>query len=169
MFERLTVNDAGQSKAVAVEITLADERTVMGKINIPATRTVFAVLNGDGGFIDFCPFEGEQEYISKSAIRAVRPLQKMRCVGPEALANRTKSFDPHAILQIDKGTDAESLRQAYLRMTKLYHPDRFANAGLPQEVRDYLGARAQQINLAYDVLKSAQSKAKAAHSRPAAS
>lgn len=166
MFERLKVDDANQTKDVAVEIMLADDQVVAGNIRVPVQRTVFTVLNSDAGFIDFNPFEGERAFIAKSAVRSVRPLQEISDVSRDALSKRSQSFDPHAILEIEKGTDTEGLRQAYLKLTKLYHPDRFANAGLPSEVSDYLAVRAQQINMAYDVLKSAQPKVKAVRSEP---
>jgi DnaJ-domain-containing protein 1 len=45
------------------------------------------------------------------------------------------------------------VREAYLQLAKAYHPDRFAAAGLPSEVSDYLALRTRRINAAYALLE----------------
>ena len=58
----------------------------------------------------------------------------------------------------------EQAREAYLKLAKLYHPDRYAAADLPREVRDYLAVMVRRINAAHDAVQVRLQK-KAAPSR----
>jgi curved DNA-binding protein CbpA len=46
------------------------------------------------------------------------------------------------------------VREAYLKLAKLYHPDRYATADLPKEVRDYLAVMVRRINAAHDTVQT---------------
>ena len=46
------------------------------------------------------------------------------------------------------------MRGAYLRKAKAYHPDRYANADLPDEVRSYLEGMVRRVNAAFAALES---------------
>jgi curved DNA-binding protein CbpA len=52
------------------------------------------------------------------------------------------------------GASREEARQAYFRLAKDYHPDRYATVELPKEVRDYLAAMARRINAAHAALET---------------
>jgi curved DNA-binding protein CbpA len=67
-------------------------------------------------------------------------------------------FDPHAVLGLAAGASREEVRQAYFRLAKAYHPDRYATAELPEEVRDYLAAMARRINAAHAALEVPQKR-----------
>jgi curved DNA-binding protein CbpA len=47
---------------------------------------------------------------------------------------------------------------AYFALAKAYHPDRYATAELPAEVRDYLAAMARRINAAHAALDVPQKR-----------
>jgi curved DNA-binding protein CbpA len=74
-------------------------------------------------------------------------------------------FDPHRILGLPAGASREERRQAYVVLSKTYHPDRYATAELPEEVRDYLSAMARRINAANAALDIPQ-KRQAARAEP---
>ena len=57
------------------------------------------------------------------------------------------------------------MREAYLKLAKVYHPDRYAAAELPAEVREYLSAMARRVNAAYDAWQAAH-KRQAAKQEP---
>jgi len=153
MFERNTVDNTRQQNAVAVEITLADDRTLAGKFALPMSKTLFDSLNGDGAFVEFEPYGSEREYIAKSALRSVRLIKvpRQKALQPP-LADRD-GFDPHTVLGIAKGASEAELRQAYHKLSLAYHPDRYAMAELPGEVKDYLETMARRVNAAYDLLR----------------
>ena len=48
----------------------------------------------------------------------------------------------------------EHAREAYLRLAKAYHPDKYASADLPQEVRQYLSVMVRRINAAHDAVQA---------------
>jgi curved DNA-binding protein CbpA len=64
------------------------------------------------------------------------------------------SHDPYTILGVPKSADAAEARGAYLKMTKLYHPDQFNSVRLPDEVVRYLAAMFDRSNTVYNLIKS---------------
>jgi DnaJ like chaperone protein len=57
--------------------------------------------------------------------------------------------DPWAILGVDPGADAATLRRAYHALVKEYHPDRHLAEGVPAEFIRVAEARMAVINTAY--------------------
>ena len=57
------------------------------------------------------------------------------------------------MLGVTPGATREEIRQAYLALAKVYHPDRYATAELPTEVIEYLFAMARRINAAHAALR----------------
>ena len=74
-------------------------------------------------------------------------------------------FDPNAILGLPLGARFEDVRAAYLAKAKTYHPDRYANAELPEEVKRYLEDMARRVNAAFSALEEPhqQSRQNAVH------
>ncbi len=162
MFERNKIDNAGQLMTVPAELTLDDGEVLKGRFLISANRNIYEVLNADTHFFDFETYAGERALIARSTIKAVR-------IVPVANANHLKGrlrenevFDPYAILGVGQGTAWEDVRAAYVTLSKLYHPDRFANVDLPGEVSDYLSAMARRVNAAYAALEAPVQAAKRA-------
>lgn len=158
MFERSKVDSgSGQGEAsssgAAVAINLTDGSEVKGRIAVPQGRSLTEVLNGPGPFVEFEAFDGPRQYLAKHAISGVRLISPGR---GQTLARMRDSdgFDPHAILGLPLGAPYEEMRGAYLRKAKAYHPDRYANAELPDEVRTYLEAMARRVNAAFAALET---------------
>ena len=57
--------------------------------------------------------------------------------------------DPWAILRVEPGADAATLRRAYRALVKEYHPDRHLAEGVPAEIIRVTEARMAVINTAY--------------------
>ena len=164
MFER-NRPEAHEQGAVAVEIALDDGTADAGKLLIPASRSVFDVLNGPALFLEFEPFEGERRFIAKSALKAVKLLAGAK---PQNLAQKVRdldSFDPHAVLGVVVGATWDDIRAAYLARAKTYHPDRFSGVELPAEVSAYLSGMLRRINAAYSALETAEQSRKAVAGR----
>lgn len=162
MFERNRIDNAAQQMTVPAELTLADGEILKGRFLVASSRSIYDVLNGDVHFLDFETFNGERALIARATIRAVRLL-------PVAAANQLKNrlrdgdtFDPYQVLGVSGDAAWEEVRAAYLRLSKTYHPDRFAGVDLPGEVRDYLAAMARRINTAYAALEAPMQAAKRA-------
>jgi curved DNA-binding protein CbpA len=69
------------------------------------------------------------------------------------------------VLGLTAGATRNDIRQAFFALAKVYHPDRYATAELPGEVRDYLSAMARRINAAHAALEAPQKK-QAARAEP---
>lgn len=142
-----------------VELMLVDGTVLRGTILVSRDKTIrefFNILTDP--FFDFeCNREGTV-VLAKSSVRRILPEGAQRKEDQakiDALAARQAELernDPYKLLGVNMGCDAEALRKAYISKTRMYHPDRFADAGLPTEVFDYLNAMARRINTAHDDL-----------------
>ena len=154
MFERNKIDNAAQQMTVPAEITLDGGEVVKGRFLIAAARNIFDVLNGDAHFLEFETYQGERSLIARSTIKAVRLVS----VGPanhlKGRMRETETVDPYQILGIPSEASFEDARNAYLRLSKVYHPDRFHGVDLPTEVRDYIAAMVRRINAAYGALEA---------------
>lgn len=156
MFERNKIDNVAELSAVAIEAVLDDGRVLKGRVAIPLSRSTAEVLNGSGAFLEFEPFDGERHFIAKSSVRSVKLLNPGK--GPN-LTVRLKDmdgFDPHTILGLHRSAVWDDVKSAYHRLAKIYHPDRYNNAELPPEVRDYLAAMARRVNAAFAALEVPQ-------------
>lgn len=140
---------------VMVVLTLADDTAVTVSVRMPLSNKLGDALNGPDPFLDALSPGGEQQFIAKSAIRIARPLvmPKTDQLDLEARETGLGDLDAHAILQIEKDAGQEEVRQAYIRMARLYHPDRIASYELADEIKDYARAMLVRINLAYEKLR----------------
>jgi len=156
MFERNQVDtftSREPKSAVPVEVSLDDGRVLKGKFHVSQSRNIYDVLNGDHAFLEFEPYAGEVMLIAKASLREIK-LTGVPQAGQLGGAHGShSSFDPHAILGINRGSEYAVVREAYHRLAKVYHPDRYANAELPNEVRDYLASMSRRINAAYAALE----------------
>jgi DnaJ-like protein len=156
MFERGT-GDRTEGP-VTVEISLEDGQKLQGKLVVPPGRTLTEVLNGSLAFVEFLPIDGERIFIAKTGLLCVKPLAVPSAPKLKTGNGDAGGFDPSAILGVAPGASREEVREAYLHLAKMYHPDRYAAAELPPEVREYLAAMARRINAAYDALHTTAQK-----------
>ena len=154
MFERNRVDSAPLPSFVPVELALADGSLLTGRLAVPVGRTTVDVINGQGSFIDFEPYDGERRFVAKGQINEI---QLTGVPGAPELKPRVRGhdeFDPHGILGVAPTAGWDEVRQAYVQLAKTYHPDRYSSALLPGEVKDYLETMARRINAAYAALDS---------------
>jgi DnaJ-domain-containing protein 1 len=154
MFERSRTENPSdkREKAITVELSMDDGRILKGHIFTAATRRAYEELNSAGGFIDFQPYDGERELISKAAVRAVR-LTDVAKANQLRLATGSEEFNPYAVLNLPRGADWKTIRETYHRLSKLYHPDRYANLDLPAEVKTYIDTMSRRLNAAFSALE----------------
>jgi hypothetical protein len=140
----------------SVEITLGDGRELKGKLTIPQGRTLPEVLNGSSTFIEFEPFGEVRTYITKASVHAIKPLELPSPPNLGAAMRSANGLDPFTVLGVQSTAGKDEVRQAYIRLAKIYHPDRYAMAELPHEVREYLSAMARRVNAAYDAIEASR-------------
>jgi hypothetical protein len=164
MFERGRGDRAGEGP-VAVEISLEDGREFKGQLLIPVGRNLTDVLNGAATFIEFEPIGGQRMFIAKSALQSVTPMDVPAEPNLWAGPTQGKAFDPFAVLGVKPGATRDQAHEAYVKLAKTYHPDRYAATDLPREVQDYLSVMARRVNAAYQALE-AENKKHANRSEP---
>jgi DnaJ-domain-containing protein 1 len=139
--------------AVPVTVTRTDGSTQRGRIVLPFQKTLEEVLNGPAAFIEFQPYGGPPAFLAKSEIRA---LSHSHVPTPSEinvrLTSTSESVDPFDVLGVPRGSPLGEVRKAYYKLVKLYHPDRYAHAELPDEVAAYLAGMARRVNAAYAAL-----------------
>lgn len=160
MFERTRVDNAPEASAVPVEVVLADGTLTKGKLLVSAGKTLSDALNGTAAFIEFEPYGGERTFLSKAQLASVQLVGVPKAANLSARTRDGDSFNPHAILGVAANAGWEEIRQAYHKLAKSYHPDRYASAELPVEVQDYLAAMARRVNAAYAALETPRQAAK---------
>ncbi len=154
MFERNRIDNVPEPGSIPVEVALADGTIARGKVLVPMGKTVADVLNGTGSFVEFEPYGGPRSFLAKAQVASVTPVGVPRAPNLGARLADPGGFDPHAVLGLAAGAGRDEVRQAYFRLAKAYHPDRYATAELPEEVRDYLAAMARRINAAHAALEA---------------
>ena len=165
MFERNRVDNVPETNSIPVEVAFADGAVAKGKLLVPLGKSVADALNGTGSFVEFEPYGGERTYVAKAQLASVKLVGVPRLPNLESRLIDHDGFDPHRILGLSAAASREEVRTAYFTLAKAYHPDRYATAELPTEVRDYLAAMARRINAAHAALEVPQ-KRQAARAEP---
>ncbi len=136
-----------------VHLTLASGKTMMVSLKLPLSGKLADALNSPERYLDVLGPEGEQFFVSKDMVHRVAPADP-----PKASLNMNRrssdqpSFNPWAVLGVTRDASAEDIRNAWLSLVKMYHPDRYANLELPPEMKEYAAAMLARINVAHDQL-----------------
>jgi hypothetical protein len=154
MFERNKIDNAAQQMTVPAELTLDGGEVLKGRFVIAAARNIFDVLNGDAHFLEFETYQGERSLIARTTIKSVKLVSVSSANHLKGRMRETEAFDPYQVLGVTSDAAFDDIRAAYLRLSKIYHPDRFHGIDLPAEVRDYLSAMVRRINAAYGALEA---------------
>ncbi|MFM9846162.1 MAG: J domain-containing protein [Hyphomicrobiaceae bacterium] len=159
MFERTRIDNIPEPSAVPAEVTLLDGSVLKGKVLVPVGKVLADALNSSGPFLEFEPYGGDRRFVAKSQIASLKPVGVPKAGNLHVRGAET--FDPHSILGVPQSADWEEIRQSYHKLAKLYHPDRYASASLPDEVGEYLANMVRRVNAAYAALDVPQAEKKA--------
>lgn len=159
MFERTRIDSIPEPSAVPAEVTLLDGSMLKGKVLVPVGKVLSDALNSSGPFLEFEPYGGDRRFVAKSQIASLKPVGVPKAGNLSVRGAET--FDPRSILGVPQTADWEEIRQSYHKLAKLYHPDRYASASLPDEVGDYLANMVRRVNAAYAALDVPQAEKKA--------
>lgn len=157
MFEKSRASNlTSQTTRIPAAITLTSGDALNGAVIAAGNGRLTEVLNAPSAFVEFHSHTGEVRHLNKAAIVSIDPLN---AGAADQLTKRNVEaavFDPYAILGMNTQASVAELHQAYLNLARTYHPDRFAAAGLPAEVTEYIGAMAKRINAAWEILSRNQ-------------
>ena len=70
--------------------------------------------------------------------------------GPPPRARRTETFDPYAVLGIERSASSDAIRDAYRARMREYHPDKVAHLG--EALQTLAHEKSQEIQRAYRAL-----------------
>lgn len=159
MFERNRIDNSRDVATATVIVERDDGRQQAGRFHFPRSKSLIEVLNGTAAFIEFSTLDGDgrTEMIAKASIRSLRVVSAPPACLPDMA--RAEGFDPYAVLGLERGADRATVRDAFHRLSKRYHPDRYSAADLPDEVVDYLEAMARRVNAAYEMLSAEVARA----------
>lgn len=139
-----------------VSLTMADGTAQTVNMRLPLSGKLADALNNSDLFLDVLGNDGDQFFLAKADVRKVKlvDVPKANQLNMQRRNSDRSQFDPFQILKIEKGADGPSVKQAYHAMVRLYHPDRYANMELPEEMKSYAAAMLVRVNLAYEQLSS---------------
>jgi hypothetical protein len=158
MFERNRTDVVAESSAVLVEVAFTDGTIAKGKLMVSVGRSVADTLNGGASFVEFEPYGGERSFVAKARLASVKLVGIPKAANLQARVSDPDGFDPFRILGLPAGASRDERRQAFVALSKTYHPDRYATVELPDEVRKYLDAMERRINAAHEALELPQKK-----------
>ena len=152
MFERNPIDNKNET-LIAVEVAMADGSKVSGRAVLAPGKAVHKLLEAGEPFLYVDGFDGEGAFLPKAEIRGLKVIQPARAQALTLMIPDARNFDPYRILSLEKGASFEEIRDAYHRLTKVYHPDRYASVELPREVKVYIEAMAKNVNAAFRALR----------------
>jgi DnaJ-domain-containing protein 1 len=154
MFERQRTSATAPEMRILVTLTLNEGEVMRGTVRLPLSGRLVDAVNNADQFLDIETLDGDRLFIAKHSVRKVETFEIPRSDQLSRRSARTGTFDPYEVLGLPKGATAEAVREAYLHLARIYHPDRFAGLELPKEVHDYANAMLTRINVAYQQLEA---------------
>ena len=166
MFERNPVDNKAET-LIAVEVSLDDGSKITGRTVLGPGKGVHKLLESQDAFLYVDGFDGEGAFIPKTGIKGLKVIAPAKSNALHLSVPDARNFDPYRVLGLEKGASFDDIKDAYHRLTKIYHPDRFASVELPREVKNYIEGMAKNVNAAFRALKHVGEKSQAIYTRAA--
>jgi len=147
-------NSENATKNIPVTVKQVDGTMLQGNMVIGLTSDLPRTLNGDVKFLEFEDMSGERCFFAKTALAQITPTDIPKVKKLDSGTDSDEDFNPYRVLKIAPGSDAATVQAAYYKRAKLYHPDRFSAAQLPDEMARYAENMARLINAAFKVLSN---------------
>ncbi len=134
-------------------LKLKDAETIEGYFFCTQSERVNDMLNDERAFFPFESVGGDLYVISISSVEMAVPKDQS--------ADTNVTHDPYMILRVSPDATLEEVKQAFRKRMQEYHPDRFSQVELPEELRVMANDMASRITTAYKRLsdKLAQKEA----------
>jgi hypothetical protein len=130
-----------QKTPVFVEIVLADDSKMQGKLYLTPQERLIDTLNDDRSFLPLETMDGTGLALAKTAIKQV--------VLPATYSSPYRGRDPYLILGVSERISNEKLKQAYHQLCMNSHPDRIKGFGLGMDFQELASQNMTRINDAY--------------------
>jgi hypothetical protein len=135
-----------------VLMIMTDGTALTGALHHPRAKTLLEYMNYDSRFIEIERKDGTRVDIAKHAIRSIEVTDNPRTDQLHRAMGQLDTLEPYQVLGIPRGAPREVIREAYLKMQRQYHPDRYTGQELPTEVAEYINAMSRKVNIAYSML-----------------
>lgn len=143
-------------KRIPVILTLVGGEVLRGSVPSGASASLAFELNREGLFLNVRTGDGQIRYVAKSTIaQVVEGTERKTASLPEPAQDRS----PYKVLKVKEGASVEEIRQAYVKLARIYHPDSYQSDSTAPEVAEYVTKMFQHITAAYAAIKEAPSKA----------
>ncbi len=143
-------------RRIPVILTLVGGEVLRGSVPSGASASLAFELNREGLFMSLKTGDGQIRYIAKSTIaQVVEGTERKTASLPDPSEDRS----PYKVLKVKEGASVEEIRQAYMKLAKIYHPDSYHSDSTAPEVAEYVTKMFQHITGAYAAVKDAPSKA----------
>jgi hypothetical protein len=147
-------------KAIKVSLETVDGKVFDAELMIFHGESLANAINGSAQFIEITDQDGKISLLAKSFIRRLTPelVKEEKSEFPLRDTWRFESQDPYIILNVSMNASDEEVRDAYHKLVRTYHPDKFANLGLPSDMVEYGESILKKINAAYEIIVFERSK-----------
>ncbi len=146
---------------VPASIRLTDGSILVGTVNCGITGKLENVLNQENSFVEFMSKDGHQRFITRHQIASVEPIETTGKI-PTLHAAETGASEPYAAMGLVPGCSMEQAKEAFHRLSKMYHPDKWSGEDVPREIAKYASDKFRQINAAFTVVRAEAQKAELA-------
>jgi len=140
MFEKQNTSLRDRRKLRAT-IKLKDGTQLDGYFFCLSQERITDLLNDPRTFVPLLTIDGRTVLIAKSSIMLASPKDKVPILNT--------ATDPYSVLGVPPEATPTEIKQAYHRRMQEYHPDRFANIDLPEELMILANDMAARITNAY--------------------
>lgn len=123
------------------------------KLLITIIQTLFLIAELDG---DIHPKEREILYCAINMFSEVTKMgyEDFRGRGGNSSSQHHGPIDKcYAVLGCSLNSPDEEIRDAYKRLVKQYHPDRYISKGLPPDMMEYASNRFKELQDAYETIR----------------
>ncbi len=154
-------NEGSNDIQVPVELLMRDGRRMLGKLVVSYGSQLIKQLNGSSRFIEFEDSDGTPKFVSKDSV--VELIEQKAKKPPKLEPSKAMESDnPYVVLGVAANAGHHTVRSAYVRLAKQYHPDQFSGVRLPPEVASYMTRMFERISTAYQTLSRREAVAEAA-------
>ena len=147
-------NTKERNKAIHAMVVMTSGDRLDGHFIIAETSDLSRTMNSDGRFVDFETHDGTRLMLSKASISAIA-CQDIPKDAPLEVDN-DNAFDPWQVLGVERNTPWEAIEARHASLSRAYHPQRFAVAGIPSEISAYAVKKSKMIALAFQILSDAR-------------
>ena len=130
-----------ERRKLRATVTLNDGTVLDGYFFCLADQRITDLLNDERSFVPLVTIDGRTYVIAKSSIMTAVPKDKVPIMN--------LATDPFSVLGVAPEAAPAEIKQAYRRRMQEYHPDRFANIDLPDELMILANDMAARITNAY--------------------